>query len=231
LNVLLGSIAAPGGIVRRSEAVRSKSSPPPAIGSPRAVLLDSTVPWEYVPQTDAEVFRFAAWDGGGNKADWLLPAPGFLEELTDVPTPPTSGIETYAIAVNLAAPDADVKSAAQFLLQVDPALPAVEKVIRLRCEKLFHARKGTVYGDHPIAFEQIDSAKTFEEQLRKGAVWMDDPPRLSPFRCELNAWPTERAIVRATNWTTSWAPPVLPPLAAKLYQESNLREAPEGRKA
>ena len=37
----------------------------------------------------AEVFRFAAWDGGGSNADWLLPAPGFLEELTDVPTAPT----------------------------------------------------------------------------------------------------------------------------------------------
>ena len=68
------------------------------IPSARAVLIDSSVPWDFVPQTDAEVFRFAAWDGGSSKADWLLPAPGFLEELTDVPTAPTSAIETYAVA-------------------------------------------------------------------------------------------------------------------------------------
>lgn len=231
LNVLLGSIATSGGIVRKSEAVRSNASPAPAIGPLRAVLVDSTVPWESVPQTDAEVFRFAAWDGGGNKADWLLPAPGFLEEFTDVPTPPTYGIETYAVAVNLAAPSAEVKSAAQFLLQIDATLPTIENVIRARCEELWRARKGTVCGEHRTAAGQIDSAKNFEEQLRKGAVWMGDPPRLGQFKCHLNARPTEPSVAHATNWATTWAPPVLPPLAAKLYQESNLREAPVGRKA
>jgi anaerobic selenocysteine-containing dehydrogenase len=231
LNVLLGSIAAPGGIVRKSASLRSKVSPPPVIGLPRVVLIDSTVPWEHVPRTDAEVFRFAAWDGGGNNADWLLPGPGFLEELTDVPTPTTSGVQTYAIAVNLAVPPAEVKSAAEFLLKIDSALPPVENVIRSRCEELFRARKGTVYGEHPVAVEQIDSAKNLEEQLRKGAIWMDDSPRPGRFKCELKTWPTERAIVHAENWAASWVPPVLPPLAAKLYQESNLREAPAGRKA
>lgn len=231
LNVLLGSIATAGGIVRRCEAFRSNASPAPAIGSLRAVLVDSTVPWEVVPQTDAEVFRFAAWDGGGNMADWLLPAPGFLEELTDVPTPPTSGIETYAIAVNLAVPPAEVKSAAHFLLQIDATLSTVENVIHARCKELFRARKGTVYGEHRTAAGQIDSAKNFEEQLRMGAVWVDDPPRLGQFKCQLKAWPTEPSVAHASNWATTWAPPVLPPLAAKLYQESNLREAPAGRKA
>ena len=231
LNVLLGSVAASGGIVRRNKAARSKASTALATGSLRAVLIDSTVPWEFAPQIDAEVFRFAAWDGGGKRADWLLPAPGFLEELTDVPTPPTSFVETYAIAANLAAPPAEVKSAAQFLLQIDPVLPAVENVVRSRCEELFRARKGIVYGEHPVAVENVDSAKNLEEQLQRGAVWMDVPPRLGLIQCDLKAWPAAPAIVHATNWATSWAPPVLPPLAAKLYQESNLREAPAGRKA
>lgn len=231
LNVLLGSIATSGGIVRKSEVVRSNASPATAIGSPRAVLVDSTVPWESVSQTDAEVFRFAAWDGGGNMADWLLPAPGFLEELTDVPAPPTFGVGTYAIALNLAVPPAEVKSAAQFLLQIDATLPTVEIVIRARCEELFRARKGAVYGERRTSAGQIDSAKNFEEQLRNGAVWVDDPPRLGQFKCQLKAWPTEPSVAHASNWAATWAPPVLPPLAAKLYQESNLRETPAGRKA
>ncbi len=78
-----------------------KHVPADAVISARAVLVDSSVPWDFAPQTDAEVFRFAAWDGGSSKADWLLPAPGFLEELTDVPTAPTSAIETYAVAPSL----------------------------------------------------------------------------------------------------------------------------------
>jgi len=231
LNILLGAVAAPGGIVKRGERLQPRAPSEASIGSPRAVLLDSTVPWEFVPDTGAEVFRFAAWDGGRNKADWLLPAPGFLEELTDVPTAPTSAVETYAVALNLVAPAAEVKSAAQLLLQIDPTLPVVEKVIQARCEELFRARQGTVYGERPVAVTKFESAQKLEEQLRKGAVWMDDPPRLGGFRCELKEWPSGSAASRGTYWDTAWAPPVLPALATKLYQESNLREPPAGRKA
>ena len=78
LNVVLGAVGTPGGIVPRSKQAKSQVKVEREIHSVRAVLIDSTVPWDFVPQTDAEVFRFAAWDGGSNKADWLLPAPGLL---------------------------------------------------------------------------------------------------------------------------------------------------------
>jgi anaerobic selenocysteine-containing dehydrogenase len=231
LNVLLGAVAVPGGIIRKQEHVPSHVPAKPAVGSLRAVLIDSTVPWEFVPQTGAEVFRFAAWDGGGNGADWLLPAPGFLEELTDVPAAPTLSVDTYAVALNLAVPPAEIKSAAQFLLDTDPTLPGVEKVIHTRCEELFHARQGTVYAEQPVAITKSDSPQNLEEQLRKGAIWIGDPSRPGGFRCELKEWPTEERVSAATNWAAAWVPPVLPPLATKLYQESNLREPPAGRKA
>jgi hypothetical protein len=55
------------------------------------VLLDSSVPWDFAVPAGAEVFRFTAWDGS-SKADWLLPAPSFAEELSDVPTAPRYGM-------------------------------------------------------------------------------------------------------------------------------------------
>jgi hypothetical protein len=229
LNVLLGAVGTPGGIVSKRESVRPLVPAEPVIGSLRAVLLDSTVPWEFVPQSGAEVFRFAPWGGGGDKTDWLLPAPGFLEELTDVPAAPTSPVDTYAVALNLAAPPAEVKSAAQFLLQLDPTLPVPERVIQARCEELFHAQHGTVYREQPLPVAQFDSAKNLEEQLQKGALWMGDPPHHGKLRCELKEWPAEQLASRAADWAAVWVPPVLPPLAAKLYQESNLRQPPVGR--
>jgi len=231
LNILLGAVAAPGGIVRKGEHTQFLVPPNPVAGSTRAVLIDSTAPWEFAPQTDAEMFRFAAWDGGGSKAEWLLPAPGFLEELTDVPTAPTSAVDTYAVALNLVVPPAEVKSAAEFLLQIDPTLPVVEKIIHARCEELFRARRGTVFGAQAVAVTKFDSAQNLEEQLRKGSVWIGDPPRPGGIRCELKEWPTEDRVSAATNWAAGWIPPVFPPLAAKLFQESNLREPPAGRKA
>jgi anaerobic selenocysteine-containing dehydrogenase len=231
LNILLGAVAAPGGIVKKNGNVRPQLPAEPVPGALRAVLVDSTVPWESATQTDAEVFRFAAWDGGGEPAGWLLPAPGFLEELTDVPTPPTSARETYAVALNLLAPPTEVQGAAQFLRQIDPTLPAVDKVIHARCDRILHARQGAIYGEPPIAVAKVDSTDHLEEQLHKGAVWMDDAPSPGKFRCELKEWPMENHIARLTSWATDWVPPVLPPLAAKLYQESSLREPPAGRQA
>src|ERR1017187_4560781 len=128
LNVVLGAAGARGGIVRRSKLTESYVSADAVISSVRAVLIDSSVPWDFVPQTDAEVFRFAAWDGGTSKADWLLPAPGFLEELTDVPTAPTLAIETYAVAPSLGKAPPELQSAAQFLGSINSTLSTTEKI-------------------------------------------------------------------------------------------------------
>ena len=119
LNVLLGSVGARGGVVRHSQHSNLRSYTGSDVQNARAVLIDSSVPWNFMPQTDAEVFRFAAWHGASTKADWLLPAPGFLEELTDVPTPPASSLASYAVAPPLVKSATEVHSAAQFLSSID----------------------------------------------------------------------------------------------------------------
>jgi len=231
LNVVLGAVGARGGIVRRSKRVTSYLSATGPIASARAVLVDSTVPWEFVPQTDAEVFRFAAWDGESSKADWLLPAPGFLEELTDVPTAPVSAVETYAVAPNLAKIPNDVQSAAQFLCSIDPNLTSAEKIIHARCADLFRGRAGTVVGQQAIPVSKCESSQKLEEQLWNGAVWVGDPPDAGGLRCELKEWPAATPSAAPQRWSATWTAPVLPPLASKLYQESSLREAPDRRNA
>jgi anaerobic selenocysteine-containing dehydrogenase len=231
LNVLLGAVGAPGGIVLKTETHPQHEAAPSAPTQYRATVIDATVPWELIPPTQGEVFRFAAWDTGGSKADWLLPSPGFLEELTDVPAAPTSAVETYAIASNLLAQPEATQTAAQFLAKLDSALPDVEKSIHARCERIFEAKLGTIYAEQTKPAAQFESAAKMEEQLRKGGVWAGEPPRNSTFHCALKAWPAPVTPAPATDWTSSWALPVLPPLAAKLYQESTLRQAPARRQA
>lgn len=112
LNALLGAVGAEGGIVARS------GGPEPAPGIEelpadlRAALLDSSVPWDRQPGGAAEVFRFTAWRGGEERG-WLLPAPGFLEEVSDIPA-------TGSRADALLKPRAGVKSAVEFLGQALP---------------------------------------------------------------------------------------------------------------
>jgi len=230
LNVVLGAVGTSGGIVLKSKPQGSQVQLEAGVGH-RAMLLDSTVPWDFAPQTNAEVFRFAAWDGGNSKADWLLPSPGFAEELTDVPTASTSARETYAIAVNLVAQPGETKTAAQFLTNIDGTLPDVDKGIHARCEHLFESKAGTVHAEQATAVAKFESAAKMEEQLRQGAIWVGDPLKAGGLKCALKQWPAAANPAHAIDWTAAWQLPVFPPLAAKLYQESDLREAPGRRQA
>jgi len=229
LNVLLGAVGALGGIVQRSKATKAHMNAEDAIPSARAVLLDSSVPWNFMPRTDAEVFRFAAWNGGTSKADWLLPAPGFLEELTDVPTAPTLGVETYAVAPSLVRASHITQSSSGFLASIDPSLVRPETIIHARCGDLFHARAGMLHAREATPIASVASVQKLEEQLWSGAVWVGQQSRPESIRFNLKQWPEPETGVPPDS-RTCWLPPVMPPLASKLYQESKLRE-PHGRNA
>lgn len=240
LNVVLGAVGTRGGIVRRSKNAKSYTFAETAIPQARAVVIDSTVPWDFVPQIDAEVFRFAVWDGGArsnhgsSKAEWLLPAPGFLEELTDIPTAPALVVETYAIAPSLVKATHETQTAAQFLASIDPSLPTTEKIIHTRCADLFRGRAGALYAQEITPVAKVASVQKLEERLSKGEVWVgaegtSEALHREHLRCELKEWPAAAGSVHSEDWAAMWPAPVLPPLALKLYQESSLREPPERR--
>lgn len=229
LNVLLGSVGEKGGIVRRSRDSEIYESPDAPISNARAVLIDASVPWDFVPQSDAEIFRFAAWNGGPTKSDWLLPAPGFLEDLTDIPSAPTSSIETYAVAPQMLKPVTEVKTAVQFLNAIDSSLPSVDKVIDGRCNDLFRKRTGSVIAQNSVPLTTLSSAQKLKEQLVAGAVWEAESPVSGKLQCELKEWPNQNGPAASENWAAAWPAPVLPPLASKLYIESSLRENPDRR--
>lgn len=232
LNLLLNAVGQKGGIVRTTKDAKTYFSADAEFASARAVLIDATVPWDFVPNPNAEIFRFAGWDGGGDKFDWLLPAPGFLEELTDVPSAPASSLDTYAIAPALSNVPPYTKSAAEFLRSFDPGLSTVDDIIHQRCVALFKARSGRVCaGTATMPTAGFASEQKFEEQLRGGAVWVGDPLRDASFRCKLTEWPGDTTSPPMQDWSAVWPSGTLPPLASKLYQESQLRDAPERRNA
>jgi anaerobic selenocysteine-containing dehydrogenase len=224
LNIVLGAVGARGGIIRQSFSPARANGREP--GKIRAVLIDSTVPWDFTSDASAEVFHFAAWDGGGNRAGWLLPAPGFLEELTDIPTAPASARETYAVAAGLLKPVTGARCAAEFLASVDSRLMPVGEIIHARCRELFRSQTGHLVSDDVVPVSKFASSKKIEAALCSGAVWIGGPPRPGGFHCRLNEWPAPSEPPHAAGWTAAWVPPVLPPLAPKLYQESSLRERP-----
>lgn len=121
LNVLLGTIGAKGGIIARSGSPEPARGIDELPGGMRAALLDSTVPWDHTPAGAEEIFRFTAWRGAGEPG-WLLPAPGFLEEVCDIPV---SGRRVDA----LLRPPAGVMSAVAFLGGSLPEAKLVESAV------------------------------------------------------------------------------------------------------
>ena len=226
LNVLLGAVGARGGIVRRPSSLQQKTLDASALPKTRAVVIDASVRWDFVPEAGVETFRFAAWDGGSMAGDWLLPAPTFLEDLTDVPSAPTSGSQTYAVAPALVKNAVDLQSAAQFLTNHDARLVPVDKLIHARCEDIFRKRSGNICGRETHPVRQFATVQKLEEELWQGAVWVAEPSSPDNLRVELTEWPTATPVNPTATWTTAWPAPVLPPLASKLYIESALREAP-----
>jgi hypothetical protein len=236
LNVVLGAIGTHGGIIRRSKADKPYVRAGDLVGSARAVVIDASVPWAFVPETGAEVFRFAAWNDGFKKANWLLPAPGFLEELTDVPSAPTSAVETYAVATPLMKAPPEIQSLPQFLVGIDSELPPVGKLIEERCDELFRRHEGdlhTLAGKEatvaPVSF--FDSVQKLKEQLWKGAVWTGALSHSNSLRCSLKEWPSSDAAQLAAEPSSRCGIPISPPLASKLHEESALFETPTGRQA
>jgi hypothetical protein len=229
LNIVLGAVGERGGIVQKTASAKSYAWAADEIQNARAVLVDSSVPWDFTPHTDAEVFRFAAWDGGFNKGDWLLPAPGFLEELTDVPSAPALAFGTYAVAMNLTSAAHQTQSAAQFLAALDASLGTTEQIIHARCADLFLKGVGNVHAQEVTPVGKFESAQKLEEMMGKGAVWIGELGR-SNLRCALKLWPSA-TLPKAIDTSSGWTVPVLPPLASKLFQESDLRPAGERRNA
>lgn len=227
LNVVLGAVGATGGIVRNSEAKFSFISAEEEIRDARVVLIDASVPWDFTPATDAEVFRFAAWKGVSSHADWLLPAPGFSEEESDIPTPPALAKPTYGLAPALLRAEHETGSAWQFAAGVDSKVPAPAAIIHQRCEELFRTRRGKVHSQTVMAVSDFASAQKMEEAMWSGAVWVNEEPRHREFHCHLKTWPEQIDSTTSSSWLNAWHAPVLPPLAVKLYGESNLREVPE----
>jgi hypothetical protein len=105
----------------------------------------------------------------------------------------------------------------------------VEDGIKARCAALHRAGDGVLVQTDAVPVDGIESPAKLYEELVKGAVWTGGKAQAGTLRCELKSWPAAAVVESPPGWTGHWCAAVLPPLAAKLFQESSLREAPARR--
>ena len=203
----------------------------------RVLLIDegsavSYIPWHRIARKlvadNPLVVTFASGRGGyARYAGYALPVAVYPEVVDDIP-PAIDRVEAnFKLSVPLVMPPAGVASLAEFA----GALAGVQasSALRERAGEIFKSGQGTVvtYADGKETPLKELTDETFWKALNDGAEWKGGRSTGSPEmpqRAEVR--PLESAsdlplVAIAQPWT-----PAGSPLMTKLYQESNLRLAP-----
>jgi hypothetical protein len=206
------------------DAWKKQASPITALnsvpdGAIRYLLIDeasgiSYIPWHEIERKlapNATVATFAIARGGyARHATYALPAAIFPETTEDIPPAIDQVAETFRLATPLVAPPPNVTSAAEFVAAL-AGVPGRE-ALRERADAIHRSRKVPGTPDE------------FWKGLSEGQVWTGDRPNfpVATFANIARGDGANGLIVVPAPWT----PALVSPLMTKLYEESNLRLAP-----
>jgi len=219
LNAALGSVGRRGGfLLRRDYAPASDVAEVPD-GSIRVLLAEeSTLPWDAVrPKLAprATVVALTPWvDGYARHADYVVPAPLYLESLDEAPTPAGAAAAAFSLSPPLVPAPSGVLAPADFILKLAGETASYADILKQRVAALKKENRGAVfaYADGKVArVSEIPSAAELWKLLSSGAVWIDDP------------LPQRSAALPALAAGSAGPPVRRTPLMSKLYQESGLR--------
>lgn len=220
LNAVLGSVGRPGGFLRRRDFAAPTNLASVRDHSIRVLLVEeSSLPWTAVQRKlatrNAVVVALTPWlDGYAQHADYVIPAPLYLESLDEAPTPAGSTAAGFSLSPALVAAPRNGMAPAEFVLRLAHDSASYPDVLKQRVAALKKDGRGEVftYADgKSTRVRDIASADDLWKTLLGGAVWLDDPVRQSSA-----GFPTPAA-------ETGGPPLQGSPLITKLYGESGLR--------
>jgi anaerobic selenocysteine-containing dehydrogenase len=232
LNVILGSVGVPGGIVPHRLGGAATAPPEQAADGEIGVLIAAggPIPWSRIEKKlapGAMVVNLSSWPDA--KAEYTIPAPVFLESAHDIPAPADARADSLSLAAQLIPPPAGVIEPADFLAKLEPSIGKAEDALQARLEAIYKTGRGRVtrFEDGkttPLA--EIKSADDFKKVLQAGAIWTDDEvlPLAPAPRRALAALPPTSAGSYGWRAVKGLA---VSPILSKLYQESNLRDGRE----
>ncbi len=272
LNLLLGGLERDGGIVRRRAVPAPKeleagAAPVTEIqdlpnGSVGLLFIDASaavdaLPWRLVEQKLASgkalVVSLAAYRAGyAGHADYLIPAPMYLESLQDVPAPADAAEASFSLSTALVAPPQGVVEPVEFVGRVTGNAGTLSDWIKRRAAAVYRTGRGTVttYTTgkvEPLA--EVGSAEKFWNALTEGACWQDERVggraapgvallgrhgdgaarlrRAAAGRLDAGEAPAGQypLVLAPFGWRGATGNTALSPVMSKVYQESGLRRA------
>jgi hypothetical protein len=222
LNAILDSVGRPGGFLRRRDYAPATDLAAVPDHSIQVLLAEeSALPWSLLERKlatrNAVVVALTPWlDGYARHADYVIPAPLYLESLDEVATPAGSTAAGFSLSPALVAAPVGVMAPADFILRLAHDATSYADVLKQRVAALKKDGRGTVftYSDaKSTRVQDIASTSDLWKTLLGGAAWVDDPvPQVS------TGFPIPAA-------ETGDPPLHSSPLMSKLERESGLRPA------
>ncbi|HTX99332.1 MAG TPA: hypothetical protein VMG09_04885 [Bacteroidota bacterium] len=207
LNVALGSVGTPGGILTRTTSpwesmAKGTLAPPVSLTdvtdhSIDILLVDAAedgcwLPWPVIDRklkpVNALVVSLSPFDAGlARHADIVIPTSAPLEQWEDVPAPVDAPQTGFALSAPLMAAPEGTITAADVIRRlslgtgagIDGAAPL--DVIKDHVKMLYDQKRGAVQtGSTRVAVKDIASADALFEQLGNGGAWFDDTKSPTP---------------------------------------------------
>jgi hypothetical protein len=214
-------------------------------GSIRALLIDESVPGDYIPWNaiapklvpDNPVVVAFAWsrDGYGRHAQFTLPAAVYPEMTGDTPAAIDSPAAAFRISTPLVPAPAGMVDPAGFIASAAGGSGIdASAALRERADAIHKASRGTLftYADAKSTPVKEVKPEDFWKALNEGGCWIDAPGKPSaPVRSEESGWQAKAPAPQESSGLPlvvalsdmPGATGLVSPLMSKLYQESNLR--------
>jgi len=202
LNLLIGNIGKPGGIVVQNSVPGNEQ----LISIPRwsevpdhsiSVLIVDDVdsgyalPWKLIeqkliPEQHLIVNLAPVLNEISAHADYLIPAPAHFEMLRDVSPSVGSNVATFALATPLLQKQDGTIEPSEFIkgiaerLHLPLQIPSYETIVKQQVEKIYASKRGYLftYADRTkIPLTDMTTAEELWEKLIGGSMWIDEPAR------------------------------------------------------
>jgi anaerobic selenocysteine-containing dehydrogenase len=269
LNILLGCVGCEGGVAMRraaptAEEFQREMAPATDISavaenSIRLLIIDAAESGCAIPNSliekklakDAVVVSLSPYFGELSRlANYLIPAPAFLESLQDTPPAIDARVASFSISTALFTPAEGATEPVTFLAKLAAAAglnsynemnaSGLEDFLRRRVEAIHQTGRGQMFVAESADYSNVSdiSADEMWENLLAGGCWLDSEmgtkslPKMSFLK---SSKALEKGFVRVETsheyplllipygWRGATANSQISPLMTKLFQESDLR--------
>jgi len=209
----------------------------------RVLFIDESVPGSHIPWSAVEkklvrdnpVVVAFAWslEGYGRHAQFTLPTAVYPELTSDIPPAIDSPAATFRISAPLVAPPARMTDPSAFIAKA--AGMDAGNALQERADAIHKSGRGTLftYADGKSTPLKDIKPDAFWKSLNEGACWVDDAavgraswPAFLSSPHDTQAEPQSTAFPLLVAFAEPRTASLTSPLMSKLYQDSDLRMAP-----